>query len=54
MANHILNLGNQELSEVKGNLYDMNQTLAGFKTQLETLDSKINRVLDQTSMVQVE
>ena len=46
VANHILNLGNQELSEVKGNLYDMNQTLAGFKTQLETLNSKINRVLE--------
>ena len=54
VANHILNLGNQELSEVKGNLYDMNQTLAGFKTQLETLNAKTNRVLEQTSKVQVE
>jgi len=54
VANHILKLGNQELSEVKGNLYDMNQTLAGFKTQLETLNAKTNRVLEQTSKVQVE
>ena len=52
--NHILQLGKQEFGEVKGDLYDTNQALAGVKTQLETLDSKINRVLDQTSMVQVE
>ena len=50
--NHILQLGKQEFGEVKGDLYDTNQALAGFKTQLETLDSKINRVLEQTSMVQ--
>ena len=52
--NHILTLGKQAFSEVRGDLYDMNQTLTEVKTELETLNSKLDRVLDQTSKVQVE
>ena len=61
MVNHILTLGNQEFREVRGDLYDMNQTLtevktelATLKTELATLNAKVDRVLVQTSEVQAE